>query len=284
MKFYKRSESGKRNLRICFAFSILFCFLTIILLGCLASNKDPILSAKFAKPVLRVGTAPDFPPLVFKQGNKIEGIESDLAKRVGEVLGTKIVFVEKEWEELIPSLLKGDFDVIMSGMTVTEERKKIVLFTSPYKKVGQMAIMRTTDIVEFSTVEKVLGTTRRVGYLQGTTSETFVFGNCMQAQKIPLKTMEDATSALLNNNIDVFISDAPVIWAMSCSDLTPLCIPLTEEYLAWAVNKDNNELAEILNACIEKMKNDGYLANVEARWIPEIIRKAVVSGEKSREK
>ncbi|MEM4248620.1 MAG: ABC transporter substrate-binding protein, partial [Candidatus Nanoarchaeia archaeon] len=259
MRFYKTRETERLNLRTCFAFSVLSCFVAIILLGCLVSVKDPVLSAKFAKPALRVGTAPDFPPIVFKEDKKIKGIESDLAKRVGEILGTEIVFVEKEWEELIPSLLKGDFDVIMSGMTITEERKKIVLFTSPYKRVGQMAIMRTSDIAEFSTVEKVLGTTRRVGYLQGTTSETFVFGNCIQAHKIPLKTMEDATSALLNNNIDVFISDAPVIWAISSSDLTPLCVPLTEEYLAWAVNKNNNELAEILNACIEKMKNDGYL-------------------------
>ncbi len=253
----------------------LFVVALLAIAGCATDLKNEQLAVKFAKPELKVGIAPDFPPLIFKQNGKINGIEFQFAERIGKILGVKIVFVERDWGKLIPSLNKNEFDVIMSGMTVTPERSKLVKFTTPYKRVGQMAIMRTSDIAEFSTVEKVLQTKKRAGFLAGTTGEAFVRKNCPNAIMIPCKTVEDAEGSLINDKMDVFIADAPVIWVLSSTDLTPLCVPLTEEYLAWALRPGDADLAEILNECLDIMKKDSYLNEVESAWIPELIRNEI---------
>ncbi len=255
-------------------FFIASAALAFFLTACVSPYYAPELSAKFAKQTLRVGICPDFPPLIFRQNGNIDGIEANLSQRIGKILGAEIIYVEKSWNDLIPSLEKGEFDVIMSGMTATKERSERVLFTKPYKRVGQMAIMCTSNIAKFSTVEKVLATRGKVGFLQGTTGETFVKASCKNAEKVPLQNAQEAESYLLNGKIDLFISDAPVIWVMSSSDLTPLCVPLTEEYLAWAVRKNDTRLASILDACLDKMKADSYLSEVESAWVPEFIRNA----------
>jgi len=202
-------------------------------------------------------------------------MESEFAKRISEMLGTELVFVHTPWNELIPALNRNESDVIMSGMTITSERAKLVKFTDPYIRVGQMAIMRTTDIVQFSTPEKVLATDKKIGFINGTTGEAFVREKCVNASKVGFDNVQDAHNALLNSKIDVFVSDAPVIWDISDTSLIPLCVPLTEEYLAWAVKPDNTKLAEILNECLAIMKKDGFIEKVNSSWIPELIRKKI---------
>ncbi len=254
---------------------LIFLLCGILLGGCVSGVKNNELAAKFAKPVIKVGVEPDFPPLIFTQNGKIIGIESEFAKRISEMLGAELILVHTPWNELIPALNRNEFDVIMSGMTITPERAKLVKFTDPYIRVGQMAIMRTADITQFSTPEKVLATDKKIGFINGTTGEAFVREKCTKASKVGFINVQDAKNAILNGKIDVFVSDAPVIWVISDTALTPLCVPLTEEYLAWAVKPDNAKLAEILNKCLAIMKKDGLVEKVNSSWIPELIRKKI---------
>jgi ABC-type amino acid transport substrate-binding protein len=81
-------------------------------------------------PPLRVGMAPNYPPLAFKQNGKLKGIEVDFAKRLRSALNRKVEIVETEWEELGPALEAKKIDMVMSGTSITEERKEKVNFTS----------------------------------------------------------------------------------------------------------------------------------------------------------
>ena len=71
---------------------------------------------------MRVGVSPDYPPMVFKQNDRITGAEADLALRLGNALGSPVEFVEMGWDQLIASLMEGKIDIIMSGMTITEAK------------------------------------------------------------------------------------------------------------------------------------------------------------------
>ena len=249
---------------------ILAAIMAIFVSGC-ASQKNDEIAKLINKKEIKVGLEANFKPLVFKEGKNLKGIEPELAMKIGKITGTKIVFYECPWNDLIPALEAGRIDVIMSGMTITADRAKKVDFTTPYIRAGQMALMRTGDIGDFSSIEKILSTNRKIGFIQGTTGDFYVTEKCHNSQKVPFKETADGIKSLTGKKIDVFIIDAPVVWEMSTPSLTPLLEPLTEEYLGWAVRKNDKAMLEGLNKCMEQMKNDGTLRAIKKQWVPEIL-------------
>jgi len=244
--------------------------LAVFTAGC-ASEKNAAISKMLNRKEIRVGVEANFKPLIFKDGKIIKGLEPDLTAKIGSITGAKMVVTEIPWNDLIPALETGKIDIIMSGMTITEERKKKVNFTYPYIKVGQMAIVRTDNIKEFSSAGKVINTDKKVGFISGTTGNFFVTAKCAKAEKISFARTSDGIKALTDGKIDVFIIDAPVVWDMSNRKLTALLDPLTEEYLGWAVRKNDKTLLDTMNKCLEQMKKDGSLDLIEKRWVPQLL-------------
>jgi polar amino acid transport system substrate-binding protein len=123
---------------------------------------------------LRIGTSGSYPPLSFKQDGKLAGMEIALAEVVSAQLKIKTRFIEVPLDELIPALNSGKIDVIMSGLSITEERSRKVLFTDPYMEIGQMGIIRIDDLVEWSQPRTLLTKGKKIGVKKGTTGEQFV--------------------------------------------------------------------------------------------------------------
>jgi ABC-type amino acid transport substrate-binding protein len=71
---------------------------------------------------LKVGMSPDYPPLAFKQEGRVVGIEADNIQALSNLIGQKLRVVEMPFAQLIPALQAGEIDIIMSGLSVTEER------------------------------------------------------------------------------------------------------------------------------------------------------------------
>ena len=223
---------------------------------------------------LRIGTSASYAPLTFRDAGKFQGVEADLARAVGENLKVKIELVEIPWEELIPALNDNRIDVIMSGMSITEERSKRVLFTDSYMKIGQMALIRSADLIEWSEPTALLRKGARIGVKSGTTGEAFVRSEFPEAAITGFPDIDAGTDALAAKNIDIFIHDAPTIWRLSASTATQkaglmgLYRPLTDEYLAWAVRLEDKGLANALNQSLDAIKKNGTLGRVMGKWIP----------------
>nr|6Y16_A Chain A, Amino acid ABC transporter, periplasmic amino acid-binding protein,Amino acid ABC transporter, periplasmic amino acid-binding protein [Thermotoga maritima MSB8]6Y16_B Chain B, Amino acid ABC transporter, periplasmic amino acid-binding protein,Amino acid ABC transporter, periplasmic amino acid-binding protein [Thermotoga maritima MSB8] len=108
---------------------------------------------------LLVGLSADFPPFEFVDENgNIVGFDVDLAKEIARRLGVELKIVDMTFDGLIPSLLTKKIDVIISGMTITEERKKVVAFSDPYfdaggggsgEQYGIAVRKEDTDLLEF---------------------------------------------------------------------------------------------------------------------------------------
>ena len=107
-------------------------------------------AAAMAAGALRVGVSADYPPLVFERDGQIVGIEADNALAVGEIIGRKVSLKNMPFEKLMPALLAGEIDVIMSGFSVTAKRSEQVIFTDSYMVVGQMAILHRDKIASFA--------------------------------------------------------------------------------------------------------------------------------------
>ncbi len=229
---------------------------------------------------IRVGIAPIYPPLAFKEGGQLRGMEVDFAHQLALDLGMKFVLVELPWDDLIPALRAGRIDVIMSGMSVTEERSKLVSFTDWYVRAGQMALIRRKDYEKLRKPGSMDLPTSRVGFQTNSTGELYARQNLTKAKLKGYATLDDGIKALRAKQIDFFIYDAPAIWRIrgqlrdQYADLTGRYTPLTDEHLAWAVRQDDPALRDKLNAEIQRWKKDGYLESILDHWIP--VRRVTV--------
>lgn len=224
------------------------------------------------EPPLRVGMTPNYPPLAYRQGDLLTGLEADFARALGERLGRPVKFVELDWERLIPALEAGRIDIIMSGMSMTDMRRLRVAFTEPYLRVGQMILVRVEDLERYRYPQVIQTSRARIGVEKATTGDLFVQRRCPRAQRVPFASADEAAWALRRGRIDVLLHDAPTVWRLAARYETDGLIgrftPLTEEYLSWAVARTNPGLHEQVDAVLQDWKATGELDRVLERWLP----------------
>lgn len=224
---------------------------------------------------LRIGVAPDRPPLAFYDGERIVGVEADSAKALGEIVGRPVQWVPMPFDALLGALQAGRIDIIMSGMSVTPEREQQVEFIDPYLKAGQMAIMRIDSVARFGQPWSVYRDGVRVGVEAGTAGETWANTELPDAQLTPFADVSAGLAALRAGAIDLFVHDAPTSWLLATSDDYADLISqyhfLTDEQLAWAVRRDAPALAAELNRALATMRGNGTLEYIIDRWIPVTV-------------
>jgi len=235
--------------------------------GCAApSPKEP-------PPIpLRVGVFPYYPPMIFKQNGEIKGAEADLAIRLAKMLGREAQFIELGWEQLIPALMDGKIDIIMSGMSITDARKARVRFAEPYLKIGLVTLMRSEDVPKFNSLTSIRESFSTIGVVQGTTGETFVRRNFLKAANIiSFRKASEAPNLLVNMRIDLFVHDAPsIVWLVSENEgvLKGFWELFDQEYLGWAVKPGDQDLITQVNSILSNWKKDGTLKAILTRWLP----------------
>ena len=269
-----------------------FCFRVLMLLGIALSlpgcaayfasqfpspstapqPQAPAPAGALLKSELRIGISPDYEPLAYKnQPFGLVGVEVDFANQLGKDLGKEIVFVETPFPQLIQALLAGEIDIIMSGMSITDERSRLVSFTDPYARIGQMALVRAKDKSAFPNVQSLSRATSKVGYVETTTGEMAARAFFPKAILAPQPTIEDGIAALRKGEIVLFIHDAPTVWRIAGNaqetELEGLYWPLTKEPLAWAVRKEDEPLRFELNRTLEQWQLDGSLKRTLSRWV-----------------
>jgi len=239
-------------------------FLLLLATGCSRESSDA---------VLRVGTSGEYPPFTFLEQGKLKGIEIDLAQRFAEENRRTIELVQLPLAELMPALVADRIDVIMAGFSETPEREASARFTQPYLEVGQMALIRRSEL-DLRSGQGLIDTPEtRIGFRSATTGEQFLRSTIKRAQLRPFAEIEDGIAALRAEQIDYFVHDAPTIWRIvggfdsSESQLTGLYRPLTDEHIAWAVRKDDAALAGQLDASLARWQESGDLELLLDTWI-----------------
>jgi len=247
--------------------------LSFFITGCAAFERARPIEVKKPAIPIRIGITPESPPYVFKAENRTVGIEADFAKALANKLGRPIQFVEMPWAKLSSALLNGKIDVIMCGISITKARKLTMSFTRPYMTNGLMTLMRTSDSQIYTSPEKVYNTSRIIGVLKGTTADIFARRKCPKATIGTYIRTSDVVRALKQQQISLYIDDGPVIaWVFSqnATLFSPLFVPLTEEYTAWAVRPDNQKLLKTLNGVLADWEKDGTLRRILKKWLPYI--------------
>ena len=221
---------------------------------------------------LRIGITPNYPPIVFEKRGQFAGVEIDLANQLAKYLGLKPLFVKLVWEDQIKTLMDGETDIIMSGMSKTDERALLISFSTPYFRLGQLPLIRREDLYRYKTWRSIFLMTGRVGVEKATTGDIFVTKELKNADKIQFISIMDGMTALLRGQIEMLIYDAPFVhWVAKehqSGDLAALAFsPLSEEFLAWGVRKSNRTLLNKVNEFIRTSEKNGTIDEIISGWI-----------------
>jgi len=239
----------------------------------LAATADTLDDIKAAG-VLRVGMEPGYMPFeLTTQKGEIIGFDVDMAKRIAKKLGVKLELVSTAWDGIIPSLLTGKFDLLMSGMTITEERAKAIDFSDPYIVIGQTALIRKELAGEIKSYKDLDNAKYKVASKLGTTGDIAAREHFPKAQYFSYETEQEGVMEVVNGRIDAFIYDSPynaVAYAeKGQGKLVFLDQPFTDEPLGWAFRKGNPKLKAFLNDFLKEAKTDGTYDKIYTKWFKD---------------
>ena len=220
---------------------------------------------------LRIGTVENAPPLIFRQKGRWVGLEADLARALADRLGMEPLFIAYPASQLASALLEGNVDVLMAGLSITEERRVQMDFSSPYLVVGQAALIRTSDLRRYNTDIRIRSANARIGVVAGGKGDELVSRYFTNARRIAVPDAETGAQALLRNEIDMLIHDATAEWWISLSYEGQLAIApalFAREEIAWGVRRGSVALREAANQALADWQKTGELESILKRWIP----------------
>lgn len=232
---------------------LLFIIVTLLLVGCNGS--------KVKEKSLVVAMELQYPPFEMsdESGNPA-GISVEIAKDLAKYLGRDVKIENISWTGLIPSLQTDKADIIISSMTITQERSEVVDFSNPYIKSSlSLLISNKSDVESFKDLNKA-GVV--VAVKSGTT------GANLAKEKLPnadVKLFEDVSACVLEvsqGKADVFIYDVLTVYEnysrnMETTRMNLEPIPGSEGYWGMAVKKGNKELLEGVNSFIKEYQDNG---------------------------
>ncbi|MGA1933732.1 transporter substrate-binding domain-containing protein [Arcobacter sp. YIC-464] len=226
---------------------------------------------------LQVCLEPGYMPFEMKdKRGKIIGYDVDMAKRMAKEMGVKLSLKPTAWDGIIAALVTGKCDIIMSGMTITQQRNLKINFADPYVVVGQTIMMKKElegkiksakdlDKPEYTVVTKL-----------GVTGEVATRKFFKNAKIITFETEADAASEVLNGKADAIVYDQPYnILFMSDKGkgkLIHLDTPLTYEPLGWAIRKGDPDFLNWLNNFLRQVKEDkvvDFYNKLNQKWLKD---------------
>ncbi|AEA00656.1 ABC transporter substrate-binding protein/permease [Aerococcus sp. Group 1] len=234
------------------------------------AQDDQLLQEIKDRGVLRFGTASGYAPFEFtvlENGqNRLVGTDVFLAQQIADDLGVKLEIVDMEFGSLIPAMETGSVDMIISGMSYTEERDKKVDFSDVYQSDQQYFVIRKQDQDKIKDVS-YFDQGGKIGVSDNTLQDTLVTERVTSAEKVAMRKSADAVAALMANQVDAVLLDESVAKAFAAEHGELLAIPsgLDVSSDGKSVAIPNNQptfLAEInktVNACVESGQMDQWM-------------------------
>lgn len=237
--------------------------LAMMVAGCGGGEKQAA-----TEKVMRVATEPSFAPFEFQEEGSTEftGFDMDLIRAIGKQAGYKVEIASMGFDALIPALNADNIDVAIAGMSITEERKKSVIFSDPYYKSGLIVMVRKDDN-SIKSIDDLKG--KRVAVQIGTTGAY----RASTIEGAIVTSFNDNTNAVLelkSGGADAVINDAPVLtyflakggneYAKTVGEV------LNAEDYGIAVKKGNTKLAKEVNDALNELRKNGEYDKLYTKW------------------
>jgi polar amino acid transport system substrate-binding protein len=242
-------------------FFLLFTILLISLLfiGC-AKKSEKIV----------IATDATWPPMEYINENKeIIGFDIDLMRLAAKEGGFEVEFKSTAWDGIFAGLAAGEYDAVISSITITDERKKTMDFSIPYINAGQVLIVKnsTEGVNKLSDLKG-----KSAGAQIGTTGAMEI----EKSEGVKLKTYDElglAIEDLSNGRIDGVVADTPIAANFALQNekykdkLKIVGEPFTDEYYGVAINKGNTKILEKINKGLQKVLDKKMDEELKDKWL-----------------
>ena len=218
------------------------------------------------KEKLTMATNAEFPPYEYVEGDKIVGIDAEIAALIADKLGMELEIVDVAFDSIIPGVQSGKYDMGMAGLTVNEERLEKVNFSTSYATGIQAVIVKEGS--DIKSIDDLAG--KKIGVQTSTTGDIYATGDYGEDAITRYDNGAVAVQALLAGKVDcVIIDNEPAKSYVAANEgLKVLDTEYKVEDYAICFAKENTELQEKVNGALEELIKDGSVKEVIEKYIP----------------
>lgn len=222
-------------------------------------------TAGHAKDVLRVATDATFPPMEFVENEKITGFDVELLEALASRMDKKIEWTQIDFKGLIPGLLSKRFDMAVSAIYITDERKKVVDFSDSYYAGGLVALVKSGNTT-IKALEDLKG--KKISVQVGTKSVAYLRENYPTVDLVEVEKNDQMFNLVEIGRVDAAVTGLPAAYqyVRTRGGLRVLPQQLTTEAYGFAVRKDLPGLTQELNQALTKLKADGNYEVIVKKW------------------
>lgn len=258
----------------------LLSVIMLVLAGCAGKSEDKTTDTAAPSNLLekiksagkiRVGLMGTYAPYNFlNEKHEVDGFDADIAKQVAKRLGVEVEFITGEFSGLIEGLQKDKYDALVTQVTITDDRKKTMDFSTPYIKNAVNVIVKG-DNTTIQSVDDFKD--KKIGVGLGTNDEKYLRDVVLpKVGNFEIATYNDVITSLSDLNvgrIDATINNVFAIKPLlekNHLDIKAVGEPIKEDVAGIAVRKNNPELVEAFNKALDEMKSDGTFKEIFQKW------------------
>ena len=215
---------------------------------------------------LLVGSDINFAPFEFIEDGEEKGFDIDLMNEIAERLGLEVEYVNTGFDNIFTQLAGGEFDAIISAITITDERKQTIAFSEPYFQANQALV--TTKDSGIEGADDLDG--KDVGTQAGTTGLDYAKENFTDANIVEFPDAPAGFTAMAAGQVDAMFIDVPVAVEQVEGDDDFVLVEevSTNELYGIGVQQENEALLEAINEALEEIIADGTYAEIFETWFP----------------
>ena len=250
--------------------SALFMF-ALVSLFMSAAHAESLLHTIKKNGKLRVGLDAGYMPfeMTDKKG-QVVGFDVDIAQAIADSMGVKLELVNTDFDGMVPALLADKFDIIISGMTITQERNMQIMFSDSYIEVGQAVLLHPKHKDTIKSYKDLNDPKYTVVSRLGTTVEQAVKKHLSKATYKSFDKETDGGMEIVNGGGDAFVYDLPfcvVFKAQQGKDLIFLDQPFTYEPLGIGFRQGDPDFMNWINNFLRQYKADGRYEQIYNKWM-----------------
>lgn len=231
---------------------------------------DSVIEQIKARGSMIVGLSTFVPWSMLDKNGELIGFEIDVAKKLAEDMGVEVEFVPTAWDGIIPALIAGRFDVIISGMTITPQRNLTINFTEPYALSGMRIAVAKKHEGSITTLEDMNRADFTFALRRGATPVPFVQETFPEARILQFDEDGAALQELLNGNADATVATDPTPTRYVLEYPDQIYMPIEQQFRvsgqAMAVRKGDPDALAFLNSWIGIQQRSGFLEERHNYW------------------
>ncbi len=215
-----------------------------------------------AHSVVRLGTEGAYPPYNFiNDAGEVDGFERELGDELCARAELTCEWVTNEWDSIIPNLVSGNYDAIIAGMSITDERKEVIDFSEAYTQPDPSAYLAMGDVDLSNAIIAAQASTIQAAHVAGMEGATL----------LEFATPDETIAAVKAGEADAVLADKAFLEPIAESDAE---LSFTGEDvligggIGLGVRQSDTELRDKFTAAIQSMKADGTLNELIVKWLP----------------